>query len=77
MATATLAELGLAGAKYMVKFGEREKLCDCVMHLVSDEHGHHFAVVDEGQTLLMSRMAARCLQDAGLLPPERKREHDD
>lgn len=44
-----------------------EVLRACVLHLLDDEHGHHFAVVGEGETLMMSWMAVSCLREAELV----------
>ena len=63
----TMAEVGLGGAEYSMRFPDREQLVLCVSHLAADGHGHHFAVVDEGASMLMSGMAIQCLKDAGLL----------
>lgn len=63
----TLADVGLGGAEYQMRFENPEQLRACVLHLLEETHGHHFAVVGEGTTLLMSKMAVTCLRDAGLL----------
>jgi len=63
----TLAEVGLGGAMAQLRVKDPVVLRDCVLHLLSDEHGHHFAVVGEGETLMMSWMAVNCLRDAELI----------
>jgi hypothetical protein len=64
----TLADVGLGGAELKMRFKDREQLVLSVAHLAADGHGHHFAVIDEGHSIMMSRMAIECLQTAGLLP---------
>ena len=63
----SLAQVGLGGAQYQLRISDREVMRACVLHLIDDEHGHHFAVVGEGETLMLSWMATSCLREAGLL----------
>jgi hypothetical protein len=55
----------LGGARCVVS-GEMQQIAEAVCTLVLDGHGHHFAVIDDGRTLLCSRSARECLEKAGL-----------
>jgi hypothetical protein len=63
----TVNQLGLGGADRQLRFEDLDQLVRCVTHLIGDRHGHHFAVVDDGHSLILSGMAVECLRDARLL----------
>lgn len=56
-----LADVGLGGADRKITFSNAAECRLQVMQLMADGHGHHFAVVGEGRTLILSPMAVRCL----------------
>ena len=53
--------LGLGGATQKIAYPSQVACKLAVLRLMSDGHGHHFAVVGEGQTLVCSEMAVECL----------------
>ena len=59
----TWERLGLGGATQKIAYPSPVACKLAVLQLMSDGHGHHFAVVDEGTTLVCSEMAASCLLD--------------
>jgi len=54
-------QAGLGGARWRVVYPSPEAAAEAVAYLMSHGHGHHFAVVEEGTAVLMSRMATECL----------------
>jgi hypothetical protein len=52
---------GLGGAEVMVKFRTRGAARLAAAHLMTC-HEHHFAVIGEGQSIVMSKLASQCLQ---------------
>jgi len=54
-------QAGLGGARWRVVYPSQEAAAEAVAYLMSHGHGHHFAVVEEGTAVLMSRMATDCL----------------
>ena len=59
----TWERLGLGGATQKIAYPSPVACKLAVLQLMSDGHGHHFAVIEEGQTLVLSPMAASCLLD--------------
>lgn len=62
MAAGDLASVGLGGAVWSVEFEIRGDAVTAVHHLMWC-HPHHFAVVGEGRTVIMSEMAVDCLHE--------------
>lgn len=65
-----LMMMGLGGAKLAVTFGDPEDIRHAAMKLMLC-HNHHFAVVGEGMTLVMSHLAVECLRRARMLPTDK------
>lgn len=59
----TWERLGLGGATQKIAYPSQEACRLAVTQLMADGHGHHFAVVDEGCSLVCSEMATECLLD--------------
>jgi len=57
------SRLGLGAAKLQISYPSAEEAVEAVLFLMSHGHGHHFAVVGEGRTLVLSQLAADCLLD--------------
>jgi hypothetical protein len=55
------SQAGLDGAQWKVVYPSQEAAAEAVAFLMRHGHGHHFAVVDEGTSVLMSTMATECL----------------
>jgi len=54
-------QAGLGGARWKVEYPSQEAAAEAARFLMSDGHGHHFAVVKEGTAVVMSKMATECL----------------
>lgn len=65
--TGQWTRLGLGGARMTLSLPRPGMIREAVAHLMSDGHGHHFAVVGEGDMLVLSEMAVECVRSAGLL----------
>ncbi len=57
----------LSGAEFAVQFVHREDAHRAAQYLLYC-HPHHFAMVGEQHTVVVSEMAVRCLGTAGLIP---------
>jgi hypothetical protein len=57
----------LTGATYRVHYNELSSARTAAEHLLVC-HQHHFAMIDEQHTVVVSEMAVRCLGTAGLIP---------
>jgi hypothetical protein len=53
---------GLGGAQWVASYPSQEKAAEAVQYLMTHEHGHHFAVIGEGQQLVVSKLAIECLR---------------
>jgi hypothetical protein len=54
--------VGLGGARWICTFRTHRAAATAVSALMTDGHGHHFAVVGEGRKVIMSKMATECLK---------------
>ena len=61
--SSTWERLGLSGATLTMPFRTIEECAAAVTFLAADKHGHHFAVVHEGCSIVCSEMAINCLND--------------
>ena len=57
----TWEALGLGGAHYRLNFPARGRAQRAVQHLMRC-HPHHFAVVGDGVSVVMSELAVECLR---------------
>ena len=53
---------GMSGAQWVASYPSQEKAAEAVQYLMTHEHGHHFAVIGEGQHLVVSKTGTECLQ---------------
>jgi hypothetical protein len=53
---------GLGGSQWVAAYPSMEAAAEAAAYLAADEHGHHFAVIGEGQNLVVSKMAIECLR---------------
>ena len=53
--------VGLGGARWICTFRTHRAAATAVSALMTDGHGHHFAVVGEGKKIIMSKLATECL----------------
>ena len=65
-----LLMMGLGGAKFAIDFRDPVHVRDVVVKLLTC-HNHHFAVVGEGMTVVMSHIAVDCLRRAQMLHPSK------
>ncbi len=52
---------GLGGAQWVAAYPSQEKAAEAVHYLMTHEHGHHFAVIGEGSSLVVSKLGTECL----------------
>ena len=55
----------------MASYPDAEKAAEAVQYLATDGHGHHFAVLNEGLSLSVSKMGVECLRNYHLKERER------
>jgi hypothetical protein len=53
---------GMSGAQWVASYPSQEKAAEAVQYLMTHGHGHHFAVIGEGQHLVVSKTGTECLQ---------------
>jgi hypothetical protein len=53
---------GLSGSQWVAAYPSQEKAAEAVAYLAADGHGHHFAVLGEGEHVVVSKMGTECLR---------------
>jgi len=67
---------GLSGSQWVATYPSQEAAAEAVQYLASDGHGHHFAVLGEGASLVISKQGTECLQNFHQAEKERAERLD-